>query len=328
MSCKLIAAPFPATDRQTYTLLSQRIQDNDSRNLLKASIAVTTLSVTAFKVMAINVSTVNVPLWLLSPDLTLTSTVTFISLVLAVGLWTHQHGPIRHAAWVIQWNSRLYSIASALMLLLIIQFILRDHKLHDDNIAESPALKRLYSVPQDSRNNASMTVQVPLAPLVYHLSKLYEYTDILLVLSNHGPNYRLFSQQPIDLHFGFHHLTTPYLTLFRMIRSSETGWEVFAALNCAHHVIMYAFFGGGVNCVGLRPEVLRRVLPWTGALQLVAGIAMEVWPLIENRGKINAQGHKKDLEGHWVALGLLSCYLVLYTRDMRMRAKDSTSSAQ
>ncbi|KAI1757541.1 hypothetical protein F4782DRAFT_478967 [Xylaria castorea] len=100
----------------------------------------------------------------------------------------------------------------------------------------------------------------------------------------------------IDLHFGFHHLTTPYLTFFRVLRNSEC-WRTFATLNTAHHTLMYAYFGGAA--------FLRPVLDFTGCAQLVIGIGAEARVL-----------RSTEVDGvqvwpHVFAAGLLSSYLIL-----------------
>ena len=53
------------------------------------------------------------------------------------------------------------------------------------------------------------------------------------------------------------------------------------ALNAFHHALMYAYFGG--------VQFPRTVLPWTGALQLVVGIAVEVW--VARRKTTSGGGH-------------------------------------
>ncbi|SPO01664.1 uncharacterized protein DNG_04337 [Cephalotrichum gorgonifer] len=140
---------------------------------------------------------------------------------------------------------------------------------------------------------------------LYHASKFYEYVDIFNVRASGGV---------IDLHFGFHHLTTPYLTFIRVVQHSE-GWKPFAALNAFHHGLMYAYFGG--------VEFTRPVLPWTGALQLVVGILVEAWVVRERLA--SGQGPL------WpnVASGcILSAYLVLSTRELRLRAAQAKTEAE
>ncbi|KFY02527.1 hypothetical protein V495_05773 [Pseudogymnoascus sp. VKM F-4514 (FW-929)] len=132
---------------------------------------------------------------------------------------------------------------------------------------------------------------------LYHASKFYEYVDILNVVASGGE---------IDLHFGVHHLTTMYLTYTRVLQHSE-GWRVFAALNTAHHVLMYAFFGGAVW--------VRPALPWTGALQLLVGIATDVWV---GRGKME-RGEK--VWPNFVGGGILATYFVLFLRDLDLRGR-------
>lgn len=138
-----------------------------------------------------------------------------------------------------------------------------------------------------------------IARRIYHFSKFYEYIDILNVRASGGS---------IDLHFGFHHLTTPYLTFFRVLHHSE-GWRVFAALNAFHHFLMYAYFGG----IG----IVRPVLPWTGTVQLVAGILVELWMI---KGKLVING--SDVTPNWIAGGILTAYLVLNTRDLIIRSRE------
>lgn len=140
-----------------------------------------------------------------------------------------------------------------------------------------------------------------LARQVYHASKFYEYLDILNVRASGGE---------IDLHFGFHHLTTPYLTFFRVLGNSP-GWRPFATLNLFHHALMYAFFGGA--------QWSRIILPYTGYLQLVVGILAEFWALASAPLSFDTQAP------HIFCLVLLSTYLILWTRDLRMRRKEKTS---
>lgn len=136
----------------------------------------------------------------------------------------------------------------------------------------------------------------PLARRLYHASKFYEYVDIFNVRASGGA---------IDLHFGFHHLTTCYLTFFRVIYNSE-GWKPFAAVNAFHHALMYAYFGG--------VQFPRPVLPWTGALQLVVGIMMEIW--VTRRKVMTGE----ELVWPNVLSGCLLCtYLILSTREILMR---------
>jgi hypothetical protein len=138
-----------------------------------------------------------------------------------------------------------------------------------------------------------------IARQMYHASKFYEYIDIINVRASGGS---------IDLHFGFHHLTTPYLTFFRVLHHSE-GWQIFAALNAFHHFLMYAYFGS----VGM----VRPVLPWTGTLQLVVGILVEMWMIREK-----SIGSMRDATPNWIAGGILVTYLILNTRDLIIRCRE------
>ncbi|PKS12305.1 hypothetical protein jhhlp_001605 [Lomentospora prolificans] len=133
---------------------------------------------------------------------------------------------------------------------------------------------------------------------IYHYSKFYEYVDILNVRASGGA---------IDLHFGFHHLTTSYFTWIRTIHN-YAGWKAFAIANTFHHTIMYGYFGGW--------QLPRPILPYTGALQLIIGMiadGMVVKEKLENGGPI------------WpniISSSILLTYLILSTRELRMRARE------
>lgn len=231
----------------------------------------------------------------------LISTIIFVPTSLLLHHYIRTHGPIPSASTAIKLNSRLYAIISLYLLLSI----------------ALPASLTPSSLPKLLSNGQNDSYQ----RTAYHLSKLYEHVDIFNVLAAGGA---------VDLHFAFHHLTTPYLTLFRVVPDlpSTRGWSVFVALNCAHHVLMYAYFGG------VAASWTRPVLPWTGVLQLVVGIWVEVGLLREELGQGRQGG-----EGGWVGLlgeerwrngfaaGLLGCYLVLFLRDLRVKAKEKEVEA-
>ncbi|KAI0487140.1 hypothetical protein F4859DRAFT_327861 [Xylaria cf. heliscus] len=187
-------------------------------------------------------------------------TLLFITIWLVIDLRVSLYGPISGARELNKVHNRVYSAVSAVLLYLTLS------PNHDDT-----------------------------ARTLYHLSKFWEYIDVLTVRAGGGC---------IDLHFGFHHLTTPYLTFFRVLRNSE-GWRTFAALNTAHHALMYAYFGG--------VAFLRPVLDFTGCLQLVIGIGAEgqvLW---------SREADEVQVWPHVFAAGLLAFYLLLWMREMRMR---------
>jgi hypothetical protein len=140
---------------------------------------------------------------------------------------------------------------------------------------------------------------------LYHASKFYEYVDIIGVRASGGD---------IDLHFAVHHLTTPYLTYARVLHNSQ-GWQLVAALNALHHVLMYAYFGGA--------GFLRPALPVTGTIQLLVGLGGEMWVSWEKSANM-----EPFLWPHGFVLGLLSIYLVLWIRDVREKAAQMRGGAK
>ena len=62
---------------------------------------------------------------------------------------------------------------------------------------------------------------------------------------------------------------------------------------------------------------MRPVLPWTGTVQLVAGILVELW-MIKGKPVINGS----DVIPNWIAGGILTAYLVLNTRDLIIRSRE------
>lgn len=134
----------------------------------------------------------------------------------------------------------------------------------------------------------------------YHLSKTYEYLDIILFVLNGGHT----GKGDVDLHFVLHHLTTPYLGFFRFLNHYE-GWRVFALLNATHHAFMYAFFGGA--------KQLHVVLQYTRYIQLVVGMACDVW-VAKEKTKMGV-----EIWPNVFSAGLLTMYLVLLAREIAIR---------
>lgn len=130
-----------------------------------------------------------------------------------------------------------------------------------------------YSIP-NSIYSFHPAIQIPSQDLVYayHLIEVWEYIDVVLLIA---------VSAPVIPHIAFHHLTTPYLIYFRALKASQ--WEVFAFLNCVHHVIMYAFYGGWVRWI-------RPFLPITGYTQLVVGVAWDLMWLSKHGGREATRG--------------------------------------
>ncbi|KAE9371364.1 hypothetical protein N431DRAFT_545629 [Stipitochalara longipes BDJ] len=206
-----------------------------------------------------------------------------------------KYGPLPFAPTVIKYNSYAYSIFSLCLCMGITASIWDEMSITSD-----PSIRGLICSSTSSKFDRKLRY-------IFHVSKLYEYVDIFNVLAAGGL---------VNAHFAIHHFTTMYLTYARVLRYSA-GWKIFAVLNTMHHAIMYAYFGGSA--------VFSDILPWTGMLQLVAGILGEiylvkfVWSGEEQCGSIDS------LWANGLALGLLSTYLVLFTGDLRARGEKEKS---
>ncbi|KAL2787925.1 hypothetical protein BJX66DRAFT_309900 [Aspergillus keveii] len=220
----------------------------------------------------------------------LTFTLLSTSLWLTLQVYVRHYGPIPSARRIIKVNSWMYTVVSFTIFLFVITVPESPTGTDTDGIAGKP--------------NHPFGASAAATRYIYHLSKFCEFLDILLVCA---------AGSPINLHFGFHHLTTPYLTFIRFLpttgaeHSDSDGWRAFAAANTFHHVLMYAYFGGA--------SILRPILPWTGTLQLVVGIAVDL-----------AVGFWRFRAGddgiYWLyfaSAGLLGVYFVLHVRDLRAR---------
>ncbi|GAB1311341.1 hypothetical protein MFIFM68171_01551 [Madurella fahalii] len=192
----------------------------------------------------------------------------YLSLWLTTTLLVRRRGPSRSVAPTFsKYNNRAYSLASFLLLLLL--------------LSPSP------------RHDAP-------ARTLYHLSKFYEYVDVLSVAA---------AGDAVDLHFAVHHLTTPWLTFVRVLPGCE-GWRWFGAANAAHHALMYAYFGGW--------QAVRDVLLWTGQAQLWIGMAADAWAV---RARLASGEGVEEVWRFLVSGGLLGLYSVLSAREMRARAR-------
>lgn len=100
-------------------------------------------------------------------------------------------------------------------------------------------------------------------------------------------------------------MKTPYLTYVRFLHN-EKGWKLFAGLNTLHHFFMYAYFGGIAS--------FRSVLPFTGCLQLVLGIAEDLYIIWVKTSDKNGL-----LWPNVASAGLLMTYLSLYVEELRER---------
>ncbi|KDQ49508.1 hypothetical protein JAAARDRAFT_42824 [Jaapia argillacea MUCL 33604] len=208
----------------------------------------------------------------------LTSSIVFISFALSIHSHVKQNGPVPLARRLMRLSNVFYSIFSLVFCIAIVSSLWR-------HVGGNNTTISWFQVGDDTLRFA------------FHLSKLYEYLDIFFVLG---------SGSPVSIHFAFHHLTTPYLTYARTIRS-PAYWQPFVILNTFHHSLMYAYFGG--------LSKFSRLLPYTGYLQLIVGILVEVASIFV---------HWDGPDAVWpnvFAASLFSCYAVLFAGDLREAGK-------
>jgi hypothetical protein len=139
----------------------------------------------------------------------LTSTLIFTILWTLLQIHIQHHGPYPSARHLM----RLHNYIQVLLSLMLLATNLACH------IPTLAVLSPLQAPLQ------AESCRVP--RMLYHASKFYEYCDILIFVAQGGG---------VGLHFGFHHLTTPWYTLARVVRDHQ-GWGVFAAWNGVHHAL-------------------------------------------------------------------------------------------
>ena len=145
----------------------------------------------------------------------------------------------------------------------------------------------------------------------YHFSKFYAYLDVLFLVANGsiiGP-YMAFhhiSVSPFQICSGFswliYGLKTPFFTYFRVLHALD--WQLFAFLNCIHHVLLCSYLSGATN--------LRSVLPYTQYLQLGGGILLDAIYFLQH-----GSGDKEESTGRAVSILLLLRYTQLYGEQRR-----------
>ncbi|EXJ61871.1 hypothetical protein A1O7_02301 [Cladophialophora yegresii CBS 114405] len=127
---------------------------------------------------------------------------------------------------------------------------------------------------------------------ICHLSKFYEYIDVFNLVA---------AGTEIGPHMAFHHITTPFLTYFRVLNASD--WHLFAFLNCFHHFWMYSYFGGVSS--------FRSILPLTGWMQIGAGIALDVYYCA-------TQGREApEAKNRAISIMLLARYAMLFYEELK-----------
>jgi hypothetical protein len=93
------------------------------------------------------------------------------------------------------------------------------------------------------------------------------------------------------------------------------GWAIVALFNTLHHALMYAYFGGFV--------VFSPILPITGTLQLVVGLAGEAVILLLNKyswsREMDVCGGPQTVWANWTALALLGSYFILFLIEIFRR---------
>ncbi len=173
--------------------------------------------------------------------------------------YTTRNGPSPIAAGLISVNNQVYAVFSALLSYLLIQSYTTSQSI-------IPGQETTVSLPFNLSipyfNQSTFTISD--LGRIYHYSKLYEYIDVFLLLA-HG--------KVVGQYMAFQHLSTPYLTYFRVLNCSGGDWRVFALANAVHQTVMYSYFGG----LGQWLPWLRNTKLYTGWAQLILGIGTDAW---------------------------------------------------
>ncbi|KIW19272.1 hypothetical protein PV08_03566 [Exophiala spinifera] len=191
--------------------------------------------------------------------------------------YIERYGAFPFARTTTRLNSQAYSVVSLVLAYLILNDVYHFHEIRG--------------------------IKSSVLAYVYHLSKFYEYIDVFNLVAN---------GQSIGPHMAFHHITTPFLTFFRVLNASD--WQLFAFLNCFHHFWMYAYFGG--------VSAFRPILPVTGWLQLAAGIALDARYLVLNGMKAPESRNRS------IAILLLTRYAMLFYEELRGGSQQKSNKAE
>lgn len=96
---------------------------------------------------------------------------------------------------------------------------------------------------------------------LFYLSKLWEFSDIYLVILN---------KTPVRSHFRWHHQTTPSVVLLSLRGDVAYEWATIAS-NTLLHTFMYPHFAGFWN--------VHSILVILGAFQLIVGLGFSLYAL-------------------------------------------------
>jgi hypothetical protein len=96
---------------------------------------------------------------------------------------------------------------------------------------------------------------------IFYLSKLWEFSDVYLVILN---------KTPVLMHFRWHHQTTPSVVLAGLLGDVSYEWPTIVC-NTFLHTFMYPHFAGLWN--------VHSILLVLGAWQLIVGIGFSIYAL-------------------------------------------------
>jgi hypothetical protein len=149
----------------------------------------------------------------------------------------------------------------------------------------------------EASNNGILTTRKSSILQIFFYSKFYEFIDVFLVILN---------KSPVNLHFRFHHSTTPSLAWI-CIHGGNFIYLPLLLVNTLLHFFLYLFFSGYWKNI-----LTLRIL---GFSQLLIGIIFSTFSLIRalQLGSI----FFNELYG----LFLFLCYLGLYIREIKDEKK-------
>lgn len=205
-----------------------------------------------------------------------------------------------------KYNNTLYGIFSLLMAICsIFIFFQRDlNSLHtSNNDIQTSNLSQIWCEQLLTSSNQFKNLFV-----IFYFSKIYEITDLILVIS---------MSSSVSLHFRTHHYTT-LLVVATSVHGNLACMFPTLLLNATHHFFMYVYFGVGI-------QSFRKILPFSGTLQLVVGVGCALNSIYFKGCGINSDPNSSTINAQLFCLFMYCVYFSLHMYDLHKERKESNT---